>query len=416
MFRLPPHLLSSCNFNTLQSAYRVGHSTETAVLLFHRRWQQADHSHCLDISAAFDTISHGILLKRLEIKFGVQGIALSWLQSYLTDGFQFIKLGRHCSKTVTCSSGPKLFANPTRCGNATHVLYDFSRWYSQYIIQPTVYDYHSIACTIDVHGQLATYTADVWVQIPYRKLINMALKASHLGGAWPMLFVIYISPVGDLIMSHGVSHHQYADDTQLFLTIKAFSISANLESCSHAVKGWFAVNNLMLNTDKSDVMLIETSAQLRAADHISEIVVAGTDLKTVAVIKSLGFILDSRLTFAAHVTAVCKACNYHIWALRHIRHLLTHDVANTLACSIVGARIDYCNSILRCVDVRRLPSCNVWSTPWLVWCCSNRDELMRSPFCGHFTGFPSNIGWLTSWPSLRSTCDSRRHQRTCHCI
>jgi len=43
---------------------------------------------------------------------------------------------------------------------------------------------------------------------------------------------------------------------------------------------------------------------------------------------------------------VCKACNYHIWALRHIRHLLTHDVANTLACSIVGARIDYCNSIL----------------------------------------------------------------------
>ena len=43
---------------------------------------------------------------------------------------------------------------------------------------------------------------------------------------------------------------------------------------------------------------------------------------------------------------MCKACNYHIWALRHIRHLLTHDIANTLACRIVGARIDYCNSIL----------------------------------------------------------------------
>jgi len=43
---------------------------------------------------------------------------------------------------------------------------------------------------------------------------------------------------------------------------------------------------------------------------------------------------------------VCKACNYHIWALRHIRHLLTHDVANILACSIMGAIIDYYNSIL----------------------------------------------------------------------
>ena len=33
-------------------------------------------------------------------------------------------------------------------------------------------------------------------------------------------------------------------------------------------------------------------------------------------------------------------------ALRHIRHFLAPDVANTLSCSIVGARIDYCNSIL----------------------------------------------------------------------
>jgi hypothetical protein len=43
---------------------------------------------------------------------------------------------------------------------------------------------------------------------------------------------------------------------------------------------------------------------------------------------------------------VCKACNYHIRALQHIRHLLTVDVAKTLACSIIGARLDYCNSIL----------------------------------------------------------------------
>jgi len=73
-------------------------------------------------------------------------------------------------------------------------------------------------------------------------------------------------------------------------------------------------------------MLIGTSAQLRAAVHILENVVAGANLKPMAVIKSLGVILDSRLTFAAQVTTVCKACNYHIWALRHIRHLLTHDV------------------------------------------------------------------------------------------
>jgi len=43
---------------------------------------------------------------------------------------------------------------------------------------------------------------------------------------------------------------------------------------------------------------------------------------------------------------VCWTCNYHIWALRHIRQLLSLDVARTLACSIVGARLDYCNFVL----------------------------------------------------------------------
>ena len=102
----------------------------------------------------------------------------------------------------------------------------------------------------------------------------------------------------------------------------------------------------MLNADKSDVMLIGTSAQLLAANHILEIVVAGANLKPVAAIKSLSVTLDSRLTFTPRVTAVFKACNYHIWALRHKRHLSTPDVANTLACSIVGARMTTANSIL----------------------------------------------------------------------
>lgn len=59
-----------------------------------------------------------------------------------------------------------------------------------------------------------------------------------------------------------------------------------------------------------------------------------------------GVILHSRLPFDAHVAIVCKTCNYHIWALRHIRRLLPLDVARTLACSTVNARLDYCNSVL----------------------------------------------------------------------
>jgi len=105
MFYLRPHLLSSCNFNTVQLVYRVGHSKMLDSFYSTVNHKKLTTLISLGISAAFNTISHGTLLKRLKIEFGVEGIALSWLQSYLTDRSQFIKLGRHCSKTVTCNSG-----------------------------------------------------------------------------------------------------------------------------------------------------------------------------------------------------------------------------------------------------------------------------------------------------------------------
>ena len=53
----------------------------------------------------------------------------------------------------------------------------------------------------------------------------------------PLIFVAYVSPIGEVISIHGVDHHQYADDTQLFLAIAASTIRSNLstlEICSQA--------------------------------------------------------------------------------------------------------------------------------------------------------------------------------------
>jgi len=49
----------------------------------------------LDLSAAFDAVNHAILLERLQSEFGVTGTQLAWLQSYLEDRTQFVKLGRY---------------------------------------------------------------------------------------------------------------------------------------------------------------------------------------------------------------------------------------------------------------------------------------------------------------------------------
>ena len=58
-----------------------------------------------------------------------------------------------------------------------------------------------------------------------------------------------------------------------------------------------------------------------------------------------GVMLDSSLSFDNHVNAVVRACNYNLRSLRYIRHSVTRDIANTLACSIAGSRIDYCNAL-----------------------------------------------------------------------
>jgi hypothetical protein len=63
-------------------------------------------------------------------------------------------------------------------------------------------------------------------------------------------------------------------------------------------------------------------------------------------VRSLGVVIDNTLSFNARVNSVCKTANYHARALRHIRKSVTTDVALSIASTMVGARLDYCNAIL----------------------------------------------------------------------
>ena len=82
--RLKSHISSNFLSNVSQSAYKEFHSTETALLKVHNdvtlnfEKGKVTALTLLDLSAAFDTIDHGILIKRLSMWYGISGTALNW--------------------------------------------------------------------------------------------------------------------------------------------------------------------------------------------------------------------------------------------------------------------------------------------------------------------------------------------------
>ena len=76
-------------FPEYQSAYRANHSCETALIsvcddiLWAMEHQKVTALAAIDLSAAFDTVDHGILLNVLDVNFGIRGVALEWIRTYL---------------------------------------------------------------------------------------------------------------------------------------------------------------------------------------------------------------------------------------------------------------------------------------------------------------------------------------------
>ena len=100
------HLQSHSLLETFQSAYQKCHSTETALLRVVNDLLQASDRGCvsilslLDLSAAFDTIDHDILITRLSGIFGCSGVVLEWFISYLSCRTQSVFVGHESTPSV----------------------------------------------------------------------------------------------------------------------------------------------------------------------------------------------------------------------------------------------------------------------------------------------------------------------------
>ena len=98
-------------YNTFHSAYRPGHSTETALLkVVNDLFLSLNKGNIyvlalLDYSSALDTIDHSIHVHRLYTDIGFTDSVLQWFSSYLTDRSHYISLSNHCTASAPVHSG-----------------------------------------------------------------------------------------------------------------------------------------------------------------------------------------------------------------------------------------------------------------------------------------------------------------------
>ena len=102
--RLTDYMTENTLHKHLQSAYKPGQSTETALVKVQNDILTSIDQHgvvilvMLDLSAAFDTINHDILFSRMENTLGITGQALAWFKSYLSGRTLRIKIDKSFSE------------------------------------------------------------------------------------------------------------------------------------------------------------------------------------------------------------------------------------------------------------------------------------------------------------------------------
>ena len=240
--------MASPNFCRMQSAYRKGHNTETALLyIYNDIFKSMDNRRgtvlvSLDLSAAFDMVDHDKLIQRLSDCFGLTGVAVTWVQSYLSNREQFIKIRDHSSRAARMESGVPQGS----------------------VLGPFLF---------------STYVS------PLSKIIPDTVKFHQYAD--------------DTQLYCSISTSEFASEV------------TRLQDCVRDVSDWFLTNCMQLNGDKSEAMLFALGAQAAKVDPKATVDIAGSAMELSADIRSLGVHMDGQLNMDRHVNSVCSSCYWY---------------------------------------------------------------------------------------------------------
>jgi len=134
-----------------------------------------------------------------------------------------------------------------------------------------------------------------------------------------------------------------------------------------------------LNSSKIEFLLIGLRKQLDKIHNSS--------LNTTHSARNLRYIFDEHLTFSDQISAISKACYYHIRQLCCIRPYLDSNTACTIATFIVHSKLDYCNSLYY-----NLPKSQITRLQQIQ--NSVARVVFQAPECCHITPILRSLHWL----------------------
>ena len=164
----------------------------------------------------------------------------------------------------------------------------------------------------------------------------------------PILFSLYTAPITDIICSHGLNYHLYADDTQLYL---AFDPACNedlatakltVENCVADIRIWMSQNHLKLNDDKSELLVFHSRFSPRP--DILNLTVGDESITPSTSCRNIGVVFDDILSFGKQVNALCKTSFWHLRNIWRIRTCLDKQSLEIVVHAFITNKLDFCNT------------------------------------------------------------------------
>ena len=108
-------------------------------------------------------------------------------------------------------------------------------------------------------------------------------------------------------------------------------------------------NKLKLNLGNTEFIVFGSMDKYKWLKDSFLVNILGNCLSLKDVVRNLGVLFHSKFSFTNHVNSVIKSCFANLRDLHCIRHYLSYDASIMVANASVSSRLDYCNSLFRCL-------------------------------------------------------------------